>query len=52
MLKWINKISEESGFCIVNIFYVGDGNLYLFVLFDVRKFGEIEKVFDVGSVCL
>ncbi|RBN36916.1 FAD-binding oxidoreductase, partial [Priestia megaterium] len=49
VLKRINKISEESGLRIANIFHAGDGNLHPLVLFDARKPGETEKALDAGS---
>ena len=52
MLSRIDKISEESGFRIANIFHAGDGNLHPLVLFDARKPGETEKAIDAGSACL
>ncbi|WDW06781.1 FAD-linked oxidase C-terminal domain-containing protein [Priestia aryabhattai] len=52
VLKRINKISEESGLRIANIFHAGDGNLHPLVLFDARKPGETEKALDAGSACL
>lgn len=52
VLARINKISEESGLRISNIFHAGDGNLHPLVLFDARKPGEIERALEAGSACL
>lgn len=52
VLARINKISEESGLRISNIFHAGDGNLHPLVLFDARVPGEIEKALEAGSKCL
>ncbi|AZU62878.1 FAD-binding oxidoreductase [Neobacillus mesonae] len=52
VLTRINKISEESGLRIANIFHAGDGNLHPLVLFDSRIPGETEKAIQAGSACL
>ncbi|MED4204821.1 FAD-linked oxidase C-terminal domain-containing protein [Neobacillus mesonae] len=52
VLTRINKISEESGLRIANIFHAGDGNLHPLVLFDSRIRGETEKAIQAGSACL
>ncbi|MFS0590522.1 FAD-linked oxidase C-terminal domain-containing protein [Cytobacillus horneckiae] len=52
VLSKINKISEESGLRIANIFHAGDGNLHPLVLFDARIPGETEKAMEAGSACL
>lgn len=52
VLARIQKISEESGLRIANIFHAGDGNLHPLILFDARKPGETELAAKVGSECL
>ncbi|MEH7376013.1 MULTISPECIES: FAD-linked oxidase C-terminal domain-containing protein [Bacillaceae] len=52
VLSKINKISEESGLRIANIFHAGDGNLHPLVLFDARIPGQSEKALEAGSACL
>ncbi len=52
VLSKINKISEDSGLRIANIFHAGDGNLHPLVLFDARIPGESEKALEAGSACL
>ncbi|MGZ4161248.1 MAG: FAD-linked oxidase C-terminal domain-containing protein, partial [Neobacillus sp.] len=52
VLGKINKISEESGLRIANIFHAGDGNLHPLVLFDARIPGQSEKALEAGSACL
>ncbi|RFU70909.1 FAD-binding protein [Peribacillus saganii] len=52
VLSRINKISEESGLRIANIFHAGDGNLHPLVLFDARIPGQSEKALAAGSACL
>lgn len=34
---------KEYGLGVGNVFYVGDGNMYLLILFDVNKSGDFEK---------
>lgn len=52
VLSRINKISEECGLRIANIFHAGDGNLHPLVLFDARIPGQSEKALEAGSACL
>ncbi|WP_409305085.1 FAD-linked oxidase C-terminal domain-containing protein [Peribacillus sp. SCS-155] len=52
VLNKINKISEEFGLRIANIFHAGDGNLHPLVLFDARIPGESDKALAAGSACL
>lgn len=52
VLRKINKISEETGLRIANIFHAGDGNLHPLILFDEKKPGEIELALKAGSACL
>ncbi|WHY58368.1 FAD-linked oxidase C-terminal domain-containing protein [Peribacillus simplex] len=52
VLNKINRISEEYGLRIANIFHAGDGNLHPLVLFDARIPGESEKALAAGSACL
>jgi glycolate oxidase len=52
VLSEINKVSEDYGLRIANIFHAGDGNLHPLVLFDARKPGETEKALQAGSACL
>jgi glycolate oxidase len=52
VLNKINRISEECGLRIANIFHAGDGNLHPLVLFDARIPGESEKALAAGSACL
>ncbi|WP_374718053.1 FAD-binding oxidoreductase [Neobacillus sp.] len=52
VLDRIQKVSEEYGLRIANIFHAGDGNLHPLVLFDARIPGESEKALKAGSACL
>lgn len=49
VLQDIQKISDESGLRIANVFHAGDGNLHPLILFDARNEGETELAIDVGS---
>lgn len=39
----------EYGLWVVNVFYVGDGNMYLLIFFDVNLVGELECVEVLGG---
>lgn len=52
VLGKINRISEESGLRIANIFHAGDGNIHPLILFDARIPGQTELALKVGSQCL
>ncbi|WP_246943117.1 FAD-linked oxidase C-terminal domain-containing protein [Bacillus pinisoli] len=52
VLRKINRVSEDYGLRIANIFHAGDGNLHPLVLFDARVPGETEKALAAGSACL
>mgnify|MGYP001174092717 FL=1 len=52
VLARIQKISEESGLRIANVFHAGDGNLHPLILFDSRNEGETELALEVGSKTL
>jgi glycolate oxidase len=49
VLDQIQKISDESGLRIANVFHAGDGNLHPLILFDARKPGETNLAVQVGS---
>lgn len=50
------ELFEKYGLGVVNVFYVGDGNLYLFIFYDVNKFGELDVVevfgVDILRLCV
>ena len=55
-LRYIERISGDSGLKIGNIFHAGDGNLHPIILFDARKPGDIAKAqkagFDILEYCI
>lgn len=44
VLGKIQKIGFWYGFWVVNVFHVGDGNLYFLIFYDGRQFGSYERV--------
>lgn len=49
VLGEIEVISKKYGYCIVNVFYVGDGNFYFLILYDDFLEGDLEKVEEIGG---
>jgi glycolate oxidase len=41
-LATINRLSEETGIRVANVFHAGDGNLHPLILFDGREPGAVE----------
>lgn len=39
VLKCMIELLKYYGLCVVNVFYVGDGNLYFFIFYDVNELG-------------
>ncbi|AFZ04177.1 glycolate oxidase subunit GlcD [Calothrix sp. PCC 6303] len=52
VLKEIEKLSQESGYKIANVFHAGDGNLHPLILYNNSIPGELEKVEEVGGEIL
>jgi glycolate oxidase len=52
VLKEINRLSEESGFRIANVFHAGDGNLHPLILYNNSVPGEFEEVEKLGGEIL
>ncbi|AFZ34136.1 glycolate oxidase, subunit GlcD [Stanieria cyanosphaera PCC 7437] len=52
VLKEINRLSEESGYRIANVFHAGDGNLHPLILYDNSVPGEFEEVEKLGGEIL
>ena len=42
-LRRINKLSNDRGLRVANVFHAGDGNLHPLILYDGRKHGELER---------
>ena len=52
VLLQVEKVAEEYGLPIANVFHAGDGNLHPCILFDERRPGDLERATEVGSVLL
>ena len=51
-LREIQRIAEQYGLTISNIFHAGDGNLHPIILFDHHKPGDLEKAQKAGEAIL
>ncbi|HLV77978.1 MAG TPA: FAD-linked oxidase C-terminal domain-containing protein [Marinobacter sp.] len=49
VLLEMEKMSEEFGLRVVNVFHAGDGNLHPLILFDANAPGEFERTEAFGS---
>lgn len=49
VLTEINRLSEEYGLRIANVFHAGDGNLHPLILYDANDEGAFEKTEALGS---
>ncbi len=49
ILTEINRLSEEYGLRVANVFHAGDGNLHPLILFDSSVPGEFEKTEEFGG---
>lgn len=52
VLLGIQKLSEQYGLRVVNVFHAGDGNLHPIVLYDGNKPGELERTEELGGKIL
>jgi len=52
VLNQINRMSEEYGLPICNVFHAGDGNLHPLILYDANKAGELERTEELGGKIL
>ncbi len=52
VLTRINKLSDEYGLAVVNVFHAGDGNLHPLILYDANKPGELEQTEEFGGKIL
>jgi glycolate oxidase len=52
VLRTVERISDDSGFPIANVFHAGDGNLHPCVLFDERQAGHTTRVLEAGGEIL
>jgi glycolate oxidase len=49
VLTEINRLSDEYGLRVANVFHAGDGNLHPLILFDSSVEGEFEKTEEFGG---
>ncbi len=49
VLKDIDRLSDQYGLAVANVFHAGDGNLHPLILFDANKPGELEKAEAFGG---
>lgn len=52
VLTQIQKLSEEYGLRVTNVFHAGDGNLHPLILFDAAAPGEKQKTEQLGGQIL
>lgn len=52
VLTEIDRMSQEYGLRVANVFHAGDGNLHPLILFDTSKEGEFEKTEEFGGKIL
>ncbi|MDB9488634.1 glycolate oxidase subunit GlcD [Dolichospermum circinale CS-537/01] len=52
VLQEIERLSNQYGYPIANVFHAGDGNLHPLILFDNSVHGELEKVEELGGEIL
>ncbi|WP_029652358.1 FAD-linked oxidase C-terminal domain-containing protein [Marinobacter daepoensis] len=52
VLLEMEKMSEEFGLRVANVFHAGDGNLHPLILFDANTPGEFERTEEFGSKIL
>ncbi len=52
VLAEINKLGQQYGFKVANVFHAGDGNLHPLILYDDRIPGQLEQVEHLGGEIL
>jgi glycolate oxidase len=52
VLNEIEKLSNEYGLPICNVFHAGDGNLHPLILYDANKPGELARTEELGGKIL
>ncbi|WP_290647936.1 FAD-linked oxidase C-terminal domain-containing protein [Aquisalimonas sp.] len=52
VLQEMQKLSDEYGLRVVNVFHAGDGNLHPLVLYDGNVEGEFERTEELGGKIL
>jgi glycolate oxidase len=49
VLEAINRLSDEAGLPVANVFHAGDGNLHPLILYDANVAGEMERTEMLGG---
>ncbi|NBA93583.1 glycolate oxidase subunit GlcD [Pseudomonas sp. R5(2019)] len=52
VLTGIEKLSDEYGLRVANVFHAGDGNMHPLILFDANQPGELERAEALGGKIL
>jgi glycolate oxidase len=52
VLRAIEKLSEQFGLAVANVFHAGDGNLHPLILYDANAPGELKKAEEMGGEIL
>ena len=48
-LENIQRLSQEAGILVANVFHAGDGNLHPLIMFDGRKPGELHRAEELAA---
>ena len=48
-LETIQRLSQEAGIQVANVFHAGDGNLHPLIMFDGRKPGELHRAEELAA---
>jgi glycolate oxidase len=49
VLRAIDRLSDEFGLLVANVFHAGDGNLHPLILYDANAPGQLEKAEQMGG---
>lgn len=52
ILMLMNKLSDNYGLAVANVFHAGDGNLHPLILYNANTPGELKKAEDFGAEIL
>jgi glycolate oxidase len=52
VLQEIQRLSQEFGLAVANVFHAGDGNLHPLILYDANKPGELDSAEALGGKIL
>ncbi len=48
-LEQIQRLSQQAGIRVANVFHAGDGNLHPLIMFDGRKPGELQRAEELAA---